>query len=327
MNDYTQLTLRERRQIYAYLEMNFTVAKIAEKLNRHKATIYREIARNKEMGKYYPGIAQQKAKKRKTQERLCKIDCNIGLRNHVIDRLQDGWSPEQISGRMRHVGNSFYVCSETIYRYVYRAKNKDLYYYLPYKKPHREIRFSRKKRICRYGDLRLITQRPQEVETRETFGHWEGDSIVFSSNRKQSVATVIERKTRYVKLFKNWKIDAKTVMGNMGNYFVQLSKKAFSSITFDQGSEFAEPRQLELITGCKVFYCEIRSPWQKGSNENMNGRIRRFLPRNANIDLVTQEQLNFLTSILNDTPRKCLGFQTPKELYLQHCKNYKKIVL
>jgi transposase, IS30 family len=238
------------------------------------------------------------------------------LRNHIVGRLKNGWSSEQISGRIKCDNKFWYICHETIYRYVYRSKNKELYYYLPYKKPHREIRFSRKKRMCRYGDMRLITQRSQEINTRETFGHWEGDSIVFSSTRKQSVATVIERKTRVVMLLKNCKVDSETVMGNLEKCFMKLPKKAFSTITFDQGSEFAEHRKLEMATNCKVFYCEARSPWQKGSNENMNGRLRRYLPRNTDIESVTQEQLNFLMWKLNNTPRKCLDFQTPKESYL-----------
>lgn len=322
MENYTQLTAKERYQIYAFLDMGILKSDIAKRLGRHKSTIYREIKQNSKDEIYFPVVAQQTADARKRKERPCKMQKDAELNNYVIQCLKKGWSPEQISGRMRLDGSLYYICPESLYRYIYREKNKELYYYLHYKKPQRGIRYGRKSRACRYGDIRLITNRSKEVETRESLGNWEGDSIIFNTSRKNSIATVVERKSRVVAIIKNEAIDSKTVMNNIASHFLYVPKKAFITITVDQGSEFANFRQLEMALGCLLFYCEIRSPWQKASNENTNGRIRWYFPRNTNIEAVTQEQLDILARQMNNTPRKCLGFQTPKEVYLQHCKNF-----
>jgi IS30 family transposase len=327
MENYTQLTSKERRQIYSFLDMGMSKTDIARRLGRNKSTIYREIKRNKEENSYFPGIAQQKADIRKQKERCCKLQKVPALYEYILRHLKTGWSPEQISGRMRLENKSYYVCHETIYRYIYRQRSNDLYQHLHYKKMRRGIRFGRKSRACRYGDIRLIDKRPNEIATRETFGHWEGDSVVFSQTRKQSIATLVERKSRAVAIIKNQDIKSTTVMNNIKSRFVTLPKKAAITITFDQGSEFAYYRIIEMETDCRVFYCRVRSPWEKGGNENMNGRIRRYLPLNTDIESVEQEQLDRLAQKLNNTPRKCLGYETPREVYLKHCKNYNGLQL
>lgn len=327
MKEYTQLSQKERRQIYIFLEMGLSKAKIAKRLGRHKSTIYNEINRNKENQGYFPVIAHNKARTRKEQNRPCKMKRNRALYDYVIKRLKKGWSPEQISARMKLKNKPYYICHESIYSYIYRQKNKGLYQCLAYKKYQRGIKFGRKHRKCRYGEKRLITNRAEIINTRTTFGHWEGDSMIFSSSRRQSIATVVERKSRVVVLTKNDNCKSETVMGNIENSLINAPKKACLTITFDQGSEFAHFRKLENNLKCKVYYCEVRSPWQKGSNENMNGRLRRYLPRDINIRQVTQEELNIIAKKLNNTPRKCLGFKTPREVYLQQCKKFDGLML
>ncbi len=135
------------------------------------------------------------------------------------------------------------------------------------------------------------------------------------------VTTLVERKSRIVFLIKNNSKHSCGVMQKIKGKFLNLPEKMCKTITFDQGSEFADYKQLEQQLKCKVYYCETHSPWQKGSNENMNGRLRFYLPREANIAKISQKELDTIASKVNHCPRKCLGFKTPNELFIQQYKN------
>lgn len=321
MGQYTQLSVTDRRRLYTFIDMGLPVSEIALKLSRHRSTIYREISRNHDSGLYLPIIAQHKALERARNGRTTKLKSNGVLRDYVIRSLEKGWSPEQISGRMKHQALSFYVCPETIYRHIYQSNNKSLYHYLTYKKPGRRKHFGRKHHLCRYGNPYLITQRPEEVNTRTRFGHWEGDTIEFKGNKSKVVTTLVERKTRMVFLLKNESKHSRGVMEKIQTKFENLPKKMVKTITFDQGCEFADHQYIEKNMNCDVYYCETHSPWQKGSNENMNGRLRRYLPKNAKIELITQKELDLIADKMNRCPRKCIGYKTPKELFIQQFKN------
>jgi len=321
MGDYTHLSVSDRRRFRIFLEMGLSMTEIAQRLSKHRSTLYRELDRNQEEGTYLPGIAQEKTEIRAKQKRFSKLDRDGVTRDYVIRSLKKGWSPEQISGRMKHQKLTFYVCPETIYQFIYKSKNKDLYNCLAYKKPRRRRRYGRQKQPCRYGKIRLITQRPEEINSRKRFGHWEGDTIQFKGAREKVVTTLVERKTRMVYLIKNNSKHSRGVMEKIKEKFANLPVKMCKSITFDQGCEFADYRQLEQERTCSVYYCEIHSPWQKGSNENMNGRLRWHLPRETDIAKMTQEELDQLAAKMNRCPRKCLGYKTPQEMFIQQYKN------
>jgi IS30 family transposase len=225
-----------------------------------------------------------------------------------------------MSGRMKYKKLSFYVCAESIYQFIYNKKSKDLYRFLTYKKPKRRKHYARRDGPCRYGGkMRLVTQRPKNIAARKYFGHWEGDTIAFRGTREKAVTTLVERKTRLLYLIKNDRKYSRGIMDKINIKLAVLPKKMFQTITFDQGIEFADYKYLEHQSKCKVYYCETHSPWQKGSNENMNGRLRRYLPRE--IAKITQQELDQLALKMNLCPRKCLGFRTPKELFIQQYKN------
>jgi len=319
VNKYTHLRASERRRIHIFLERGLSASEVGKRLNRDRSTIYRELKRNKDQEGYWPSSAEHKAKARRKRERSCRLQENAALYDYVVRRLKDGWSPEQIAGRMKLDGKPYYVCHETIYRYIYKQRNKKLYQYLRYRRSNRRYKLGRKEQRSRFSEARLITMRPEEINSRSTFGHWEGDSIAFSNTRKKAVTTLVERKSRVVILIKNDCRTSQAVMGQINGSLRLLPRKARQSTTFDQGAEFAHYRQLETQSNCNVFYCEAHSPWQKGSNENMNGRLRQYLPRSTDIDLIEQDQLNELAKKMNNSPRKCLGFMTPKELFLQYC--------
>jgi IS30 family transposase len=321
MGNYTHLSISDRRRFCTFLEMGLSVSDIAKKLGRHRSTLYRELNRNAEPEGYLPKAAQLKTAERAQQKRPSKLQTNGVLRDYVIRSLQKGWSPEQIAGRMRYHKLSFYACHETIYQFVYRSRNKNLYYYLSYKKPKRQRRYDRQKSPCRYGKIRLITQRPEDIATRKRFGHWEGDTIQFKGTKEKVVTTLVERKSRLLFLIKNNRKHSHGVMDKIKEKLKGLPNKMCKTITFDQGIEFADYRHLEQHIKCKVYYCETHSPWQKGSNENMNGRLRWHLPRETDIAKMTQEELDKLAKKMNLCPRKCLGYKTPNELFIQQYKN------
>lgn len=315
------MSISDRRRFYTFLEMKLSISEIAKKLNKHRSTLYRELDRNSEEDSYLPKLAQLKTEERAQQKRLSKIEKDGYLRDYVVRSLQKGWSPEQIAGRMKYHKLTIYVCPETIYQFVYRSKNKELYHCLPYKKPKRQRRYARQKSPCRYGKIRLITQRPEDIATRKRFGHWEGDTIQFKGTKEKVVTTLVERKSRMVCLIKNNRKYSSGVMDKIKEKFKILPQKMCKTITFDQGIEFADYRHLEQETNCKVYYCETHSPWQKGSNENMNGRLRWYLPKETDIDKITQADLDQLAAKMNRCPRKCLGYKTPQEVFIQQYKN------
>ena len=317
MRHYTQLTLTERHKIQAFLEMGYSKQEIAKRLNRHRSTIYKECARNQIGGKYQSNKAHKLALGR--CQRQCLIERYPTLRRYISEKLKKCWSPEQIAGRLNRKKSKYCICHETIYRYIYK-KNHKLHQYLPYKKRKRLKPHSRKVQ-CRYGDNRLISERPAHINSRIHLGHWEGDSIAFEGKAKDTITTLVERKTRVVLLIKNFSKKSEEVMYKIGEKLSSLAVGVCKTLTVDQGVEFANYHALEGTLACKIYYCHAHSPWEKGSNENMNGRLRRLLPKKTDITKLTQSNLDQIAAIYNSVPRKCLGYKTPAELFLRTFKN------
>ena len=313
MNNYTHLTMQDRCLFNVFLEMGLAISEIAYRMNRHRSTLHRELKRNQDKSVYKPGLANQKALARR--QRKSFIQLFPTLRQYVVQHLKLGWSPEQICGRLKRKKSKYIICHETIYRFIYKHC-LSLHRYLPYKKPRRFRPRARKPQQCRFGERRIISERASYIDERKHYGHWEGDSIEFEGNKKAHVTTLVERKTRFLCLIKNETKISATVMGNIYKKLSSLSQKVCKSITFDQGTEFSSFVSLESPLSCKVFYCHAHSPWEKGTNENMNGRLRWVIPKNANIDKLRQEQLDELANRMNNTPRKCLDYKTPNELFL-----------
>lgn len=320
MGHYTQLSIDDRQTFHRLRLQGYPVRSIAKQLGRHHSTLYRELSRHSQATGYDPYAAHTQAITTQSQQRKSKIQRHVTLRKYIVDHLKLGWSPEQISGRLKRKKSKYIICHETIYRYIYRLNNKKLYQYLRYKKPKRRRKFARKHQVCRYGNKRIITERFKCMDKRFVYGHWEGDLIEFKGDKKRSVTTLLERKTKLVLLIKNDNKTTNTVMGSIANMLIKIPTHACQTITFDQGNEFANYQRLEKAFNCRVFYCHKSSPWEKGSNENTNGRLRRFLPKRADIKNITQEKLDEVMKTMNNTPRKCLDYRTPKELFLSHFK-------
>jgi transposase, IS30 family len=261
--------------------------------------------------------AQGLAEKRRRSYR--KLHRYPLLREAVIGRLQAGWSPEQISGRLRiEPGALHRICHETIYRYVYSEEGREaeLARLLPDRRCKRRPRHARRARGLVFPDQMAIKNRPDAINNRDEFGHWEGDLMIFRKEHGHAnIATIVERKSRYIVLFRNNDRRSKPIMTRLVNELSSLPQFARQSITFDRGFEFVSWRELYKGMGMESWFCDPQAPWQKGSVENMNKRVRRYLPRDTVLLSLPPKTIETLCKSLNATPRKCLGFRTPAEAF------------
>ena len=320
---HTELSLRDRRTIEDMLNARVPVCEIAKLIDRHRATVYREIKRNRfvdnelpKLNGYYGMTAQRTAVGRR--RRRCKLVRFEDLRQHVIKQLVEGWSPEQIAGRLRHDGQTLCVSHETIYAYVYGPDGQAdvLARYLPQRRRKRQPRRRRTPRGLVFPPDRSIHARPDHVKTRETFGEWEGDLMIFErSQGKTNIASLVERKTRFAVLFRNNDRSTTHLMDRLMAVMEPLPQSARNSITFDRGIEFRNWTRLKPGIGTEAWFCDPQAPWQKGSVENLNKRARRYLPRDAPVTALANRDIKAICDRLNGTPRKCLGWRTPTEAF------------
>ncbi len=320
---HTELDLRERRAIEDMLNAKMPVNKIAAEIGRHRATVYREIKRNRyfddelpKLNGYYGMTAQRSAVDRRARRR--KLVRFVELRDAVIEQLKEGWSPEQIAGRLQFDNQLVRVSHETIYAYVYGpdGQSEELARHLPNRRKKRRPHHSRKPRGLVFPPDRSIHERPDYVKTRETFGEWEGDLMIFErAQGKANVASLVERKTRFAVLFRNNDRSTTHLMNKLMGVMEPLPQPARKSITFDRGIEFRNWRKLMPGIGTEAWFCDPQAPWQKGSVENLNKRARRYLPRDAPVATLSNRDMKSICDRLNGTPRKCLGWRTPTEAF------------
>jgi IS30 family transposase len=323
---YGHLNLAERRKLAALLEAKVPVSAIAAELGRHRSTIHREIARNffhtafrdrwgQDYRGYYAVAGHSMAQRRRTGQ--AELLRRPALRDHVLARLRDGWSPQQIAGRLRREGHpEGSVSHETIYRHVYsrRGREEGLYALLATARRQRRRRFGRKPRATPIPSERSIAARPEHIATREEFGHWEGDLVIFARRLGgANVTSLQERQSRFVMLVGNDDKRASTVAKGIDAKLTPLPACARRSMTFDRGTEFLGYPGLAT----QVWFCDPHSPWQKGGVENANGRLRRFLPLDSAPGDRTPAALAVLAQKLNATPRRCLRYRTPAEVFAE----------
>ena len=240
----------------------------------------------------------------------------------MVDRLRAGWSPEQIAGRLRvEPGTRHRLCHETIYRFVYGSagQSEELARHLPQRRRRRRPRFARKPRSPVFPEHAAIRHRPAAVADRAEFGHWECDLMIFRKEHgAANVATVVERTTRYTVVFRNNDRRSKPIMGRLIDELAPLPAEARRSLTFDRGLEFVSWRELDAGLGAEAWFCDPQAPWQKGTVENTNGRLRRHLPRETDVLAIPDLAIQAIQDRLNATPRKCLGWRTPAEAFRDH---------
>lgn len=327
---YSHIDLDERRKIDRWRRAKVSIDVIAEKLGRHRSTIYRELKRNNfrdrdmpDLNGYHCTVANDIADERR--RRLCKLMRFSALRNTVVERIQHGWSPEQIAGRLRlerqqRRSSIPYVCHETIYRFAYSKDGQaiQLWRHLPEHRARRRPRNARRRHGRRFGPEVSILQRPSVVASRRQFGHWECDLIQFRKKYgKANVTSLVERVSRFTVFMRNNDRQSKPIMESLVNALGSLPHHARRSITFDRGTEFSDWPYLQAGLGAQTWFCDPQSPWQKGTVENTNRRARRWLSRDIDPLSIKADDLVKICAHLNSTPRKCLGFKTPAEVFRQ----------
>ena len=323
---YGRPDLDERRTLFRLVEARRPVGEIAARLGRHRSTIYRELGRDRFRDGdpgfcgYFPLTAQELADRRRRRRR--KPAADDGLQAHVVERLKAGWSPRRIAGRLEHEApDRPSVCHETIHRHVHGpdGRRDGLYRHLPKARRRRGFRYGRRPRAAPIPRERWIESRPAEVGGRETFGHWECDLLLFRKEHgKANVTSLLERRSRFTFLPPNDDRRSSAVLAGVAGALRPLPEAARRTVTFDRGSEFAGYAALDRHLALASYFCDPHSPWQKGSVENANGRVRRFLPRHCGPEALGRAHLRRLSDRLNDTPRRCLGYRTPREVFEEH---------
>ena len=312
-----QITLEERYAIMALKRQRYSVRAIARELGRAPSTISRELSRNvRPSGRYNPGVAHSYtvARRRRSRRNTHFSQEEWTLVEHLIGL---DWSPEQVAGWLKLHG-LFSISHETIYLRIWRDKDAggELWTHLRQAAKKRRKRYRSYDSRGRLAGKRHISERPAEIEARETTGHWEIDTIKGDSQATHSAVTLVERATGY------------TVMGKLARHTAAectercielLSRHAgrVATITADNGSEFHSYKDIETATGVLFYFATPHHSWERGTNENTNGLIRQYLPKRTSMAHVDQADLDAIAHKLNTRPRKRLGFRTPEECYVQ----------
>jgi len=318
------LTLTEREEISRGMVAGRSLRAIAASLGRAPSTVSRELCRNGGPRHYRASKADQAAWDRAHRPKTCKLVENRTLARVVARKLRGLWSPEQIAGWSKYTypdDESYQVSHETIYQSLFiqarGALKKELLQHLRRTRAMRRGRSHTQKTAThgRIKDTVSIRERPASVEDRAVPGHWEGDLIIGSNNSQ--IATLVERRTRYVMLVRTKSKDSQTVINALIKQAHKLPRELYKSLTWDRGSEMAEHKRFSLDTGIKVYFCDPKSPWQRGSNENTNGLLRQYFPKGMDLSNIHQNRLNAVARQLNERPRKTLNFRTPAERFNQ----------
>ena len=319
---YGQLSLEERIEIYRFQAEGRSLRWIGARLGRSASTISRELRRNSVRTKVWPGgyepvRAQALAERRRRWDCRFKLERQPDLRDLVRDRLAMGWSPEQIAGRLTREQGRTLISHESIYRFIYhRSAQKDYWHRLLPRARHRRGFHARQggSMVDLIKQRRPLRERPAEADDRQAPGHWEADFMLFARHG-HSLLIAHERASRFTLVQRLPDRKADRTANALIAMLEALPRPMRQSITFDNGSEFTLHHQLASRTGMETFFCDVRSPWQKGGVENAIGRLRRSLPRKTNLDAIAHDHIRNAIRRYNHTPRKCLDFLTPDEAF------------
>ena len=311
------LVLAEREEISRALAAGESLRTIATRLHRAPSTISREVRRHGGRAAYRATTADGAAWDRARRPQRCRLACVPPLRRLVAQKLAAHWSPEQIAAWLKrtYADPDMHVSHETIYRSLF-VQSRGVLKQSLVRHLRRRRSMRRAKGTTRRGqgrgeivDAISIRDRPPAIEDRAVPGHWEGDLV--SGTRNSHIATLVERQSRYVMLLRVSSKETDVVMRALARHVRTLPKGLMASLTVDRGTEFAAHQAFTLATDVQVYFCDPRSPWQRGSNENTNGLLRQYFPKGQDLSHVTQTTLNAVARQLNERPRKTLGWQTP----------------
>ena len=313
------LRLEEREEISRGIAAGQSIRQIAHGLGRAPSTVSREIRRNGGSQRYRANRADRSAWERALRPKSCRLALHRELRWRVAQKLALQWSPEQISGWLKRefpTDQEMQISHEAIYRSLFvqtrGVLKKELTAHL---RTRRQMRLP-KSHNAESGrghilDMVSIRERPAEAEDRAVPGHWEGDLLTGAN--ETHIATLIERHSRFTMLVKLPRKDTTTVVAALAKHVRKLPEELRRSLTWDQGKEMHAHKRFTVATNVQVYFCDPRSPWQRGSNENTNGLVRQYFPRGTAFSRISQAYLNAIALRLNQRPRKTLGFETPAD--------------
>ncbi len=311
---YTQLTEGQRYQIYTLLRNRFTQLEVAQQVGVHASTISRELSRNTGDRGYRPQQANKKAvERRKEAPKAYRMTKN--LRSKVTEYLLLEWSPEQISGHLRSECNEW-VSHETIYQFVLDDKGEggSLYKHLRHCGKKRKKRYGGTDRRGAIKDRVSIDKRPKSIEKRDRIGDWEID-LVIGKNHKGAIVTLVDRLSLMTLIAKVDSKHAELVTSATTSLLKPYRENGANTITADNGKEFSGHQEVSKVLGVDFYFAHPYSSWERGTNENTNGLIRQYLPKGTEFESVNDQQCQFIMDRLNNRPRKCLGYRTPKEVF------------
>ena len=318
------LTSEDRSAIAVALRCGCSYAQIGDLIGRDKSVIWREVQRNRGRdGSYWGPVAHRAAHERRRRPKDHKLLQNPGLCRRIETWMDDGWSPGLIAAVLRQDnpgpgGMMLRVSHETIYQTLYVQTRGGLRADL-----HRQLSLKRRQRKARgssdgrgkslYADAFTIRDRPEEVDERAVPGHWEGDLVVGAANGS-AVGTLVERSTRFtILLHLPGRHDAESVAEAMIREMSKLPEHLRQSLTWDRGSELAEYRDIQMRLAMPVYFCDPRSPWQRGTNENTNRLLRHWLEKGSDLSIHTAKDLAKIAATLNARPRPTLDLKTPAQ--------------
>jgi len=313
----TALSLADREEISRGLAAADSLRTIAARISRSPSTVSREVARNHGRQSYRAGSAEQLALRRRRRPKPAKLTVHSKLWAEVVAHLELNWSPEQTSRFLKEEHPkelSMQVSHETIYLSLYvqgrGLLRKELTKHLRRRHQIRQPKRHEQTNRGRIKDMILISERPAEVADRAVPGHWEGDLLV--GTQTTAIGTLVERSTRFVMLFKLPSgINAESARLGLTEKILTLPENLRRSLTWDQGREMKEHVRFTIDTGVQVYFCDPRSPWQRGSNENTNGLLRQYFPSGKTVAHYSQEHLDMVAAQLNDRPRETLDWKSP----------------
>ena len=313
------LRLEEREEISRGIAASWSIRRIAQGLGRAPSTVSREIRRNGGLLGYRANQADRRTWERALRPKPCRLALHRELRWCVAQKLALQWSPEQISGWLKQefpTDQDMQISHEVIYRSLFiqtrGVLKKELAAHLrTARRMRRPKSHNTKSGQGHIVDMVSIRERPAEVEDRAVPGHWEGDLLTGANDTH--IATLVERNTRFTMLVRIPRKDTTTVVAMLAKHIRKLPKELRRSLTWDQGKEMHAHKRFTVATDVQVYFCEPRSPWQRGSNENTNGLLRQYFPRGTDFSRISQSYLNAIALRLNQRPRKTLGFETPAD--------------
>ena len=313
------LRFEEREEISRGIAVGRSLRQIARSLGRAPSTMSREVRRNGGSQAYRANRADKRAWERALRPKPCRLALNRKLRWRVAQKLVLQWSPEQISGWLKRefsTDQDMQISHEAIYRSLFvqtrGVLKKELTAHL---RTRRQMRLP-KSHNAKSGrghilDMVSIRERPAEADDRAVPGHWEGDLLTGANDTH--IATLVERHSRFTMLVKLARKDTTSVLAALAKHVRKLPEELRRSLTWDQGKEMHAHKRFTIATNLQVYFCDPRSPWQRGSNENTNGLLRQYFPRGTDLSRISQAHLNAIAMRLNQRPRKTLGFETPAD--------------